>query len=213
MVEDHNIIRASLQALIERRGDLHVVGATSNGEEAVSLAERLKPDVVIMDVVLRGSNMTGMQATREITRSRTGCKVLALSVMEDLAYVKGMLAAGASGYLFKGCSEDELLEAIQAVLAGETYFSEEARHVIQEDYVNLVQKPPGDAPGELTDREREVLRLTALGQSSKSIAADLNISRKTVDAHRRKVMEKLDIWSVAELTKYALRERIILDEE
>jgi len=212
LVEDHTIISSGVHALLEHQADIEVVGEAANGREAVDLATRLSPEVVIMDVVLRGSKISGLQATKQIADLNKGIKVIALSVMEDLAYVKSMLSAGASGYLFKGCSTEELLEAIHAVLQGEVYFSEGARRVVEQDYVNLVQNPL-KSHKELTDRETEILRMTALGKNAKEIADDLEISRKTVDVHKRKIMEKLDLWSVAELTKYALREGIILEDE
>jgi len=213
LVEDHTIIRASLRALLDRQPDLEVVGEAGDGHKAVELVEQIKPDVVIMDVVLRESALCGMEATRKITHFEESPKVIALSVMEELAYVKQMLSAGASGYLFKGCTEKELMEAIHTVLSGRTYFSKDVERVIQEDYVNLVQQPPEKTSTELTDREMEILRLTAMGKAAKEIAGDLQISRKTVDAHKRKLMAKLEIWSIAELTRYALREGIISDED
>lgn len=213
LVEDHTIISSGLHAILEPQADIEVVGKTVNGREAVELAARLSPAVVIMDVVLRGSEISGIEATRQIAELNKDVKVIALSVMEDLAYVKSMLAAGASGYLFKGCSTEELLEAIHAVLQGEVYFSEGARRVVEQDYVNLVQNPLKSHKGELTDREIEILKFVALGKNAKEIADRLDISRKTVDVHKRKIMEKQNLWSVAELTKYALREGIILEDE
>lgn len=125
--------------------------------------------------------------------------------------MKGMIAAGASGYLFKMCSENELVKAIHDVLAGKTCFSEGASQAISKDYMSILRND-GDTPN-LTVREFEMLRLLASGQPSKSIAMNLNISRKTVDAHKRNIMEKLNIWSIAELTQYAMREGIISDNE
>lgn len=213
LVEDHTLIRTSLRALLERQPDIKVVGETANGREAVEMASDLSPDIVLMDVVLRGSEVTGMQATQKIMESNADAKVVALSVMEDLTYVKRMLSAGACGYLFKGCTEDELVAAIHTVLTGKTYFSEDALRVVQEDYVSAVQNQDGSRKSKLTAREVEILQRVASGEPSKSIAVDLNISRKTVDAHRHKIMEKLNIWSVAELTQYAMHEGIITDDE
>jgi len=213
LVEDHTIIRASLKALLGLQPDLELVGETGDGQEAVELAARTKPVIVIMDVVLRESPLSGMEATKKITQSQDGPKVIALSVMEDLAYVKKMLSCGASGYLFKGCTEKELMEAIHTVLSGKTYFSKDVERAIHEDYVSIVQQPVKKNRADLTEREIEILALTAMGGSAKGIAGELNISRKTVDAHKRKLMAKLGIWSIAELTKYALRNGIISDKE
>ncbi len=212
VVEDHTIIRSSLRALIERQQDIEVAGETGDGREAVDLARKLAPDIVLMDVSLRGSGLTGIQATQEITNLKTGAKVIALSVIEELSHVKRMLAAGASGYLFKGCTEAELIAAIHAATNGQTFFSEDATRVIQEDYVAIVQNPES-APSNLSPRELEILKCLVAGHPAKYIAGELEISRKTVDAHKRKIMEKLNIWSIAELTRYALREGIILEDE
>ncbi|MFQ5649851.1 MAG: response regulator [bacterium] len=213
LVEDHTLIRASLRALLEKQPDINVVGEIGDGQKAVDLAEELSPDIVLMDIMLRGSQVSGMQATQKIMAANPETKVIALSVMEDLTYVKRMLSAGACGYLFKGCTEDELVEAVRTVVSGKSYFSEEMLQVIQEDYVTTVQSEDGSAQKKLTARELEILQRIASGDPSKSIASDLNISRKTVDAHKRNIMEKLNIWSIAELTQYAMREGIIGEDE
>jgi len=212
LVEDHTIVRTSLRALLERQQDIEVVGETGDGVEAVDLIEQLSPDIVLMDVALRGSKLNGMQATQKITDSTISTKVIALSLIEELSHVKQMLSAGASGYLFKGCSEDELLAAIHSVSGGKTYFSKKALRAIQEDYVTNAQNP-ADAGSKLSPRELEILKRLVSGHPSKFIAGDLDISRKTVDAHKRRIMQKLNIRSIAELTRYALRERIIVDDE
>lgn len=213
LVEDHTIIRSSLRALLERQPDIEVIGEAATGEKAIDLAGQLLPDIVIMDVVLRGAEISGIQATRKISDMKKGIKVIALSVMEDLAYVKSMLAAGASGYLFKGCTEEDLMEALNNVMQGKVYFSEEAGRAVHEDYVHLMQTPAKLRAGELTPRELDIVRLIALGENPKEIANRLSISRKTVDAHKRSIMEKLGLKSDAELTRYALREGIIREDE
>ncbi len=212
LVDDHTIIRCSLRALLERQHDFEVAGETPDGREAVDMVEQLAPDIVLMDVALRGSDMSGIEATRKITDLQTGTRVIALSLIEALSHVKQMLAAGASGYLFKGCREDELLAAIYAVLEGRTYFSEEAARVIQEDYVAIVQHAI-DAGCKLSPREFEILKQLVSGHPTKFIADELHISRKTVDTHRHRIMRKLSISSIAELTRYALREGIIMGDE
>ncbi len=213
LVDDHDLVRASFCALLERQRDIRIVGQTGDGQDAVEQAAQLCPDVVLMDVTLRGSAINGIQATQRITAACAEAKVIALSVNEELVYVKGMLAAGARGYLFKGCSEAELVDAIHSVVEGKTPFSEGARLAVQEDYLNIIQSPDQSPKARLTARELQVLEMVVAGYPSKGIAIDLNISRKTVDAHRHKIMEKLDIWSVAELTRYALREGVVVDED
>lgn len=213
LVEDHTIIRSSLRVLLERQPGIEVIGEAATGEEAIELAGQLLPDIVIMDVVLRGAEISGIQATRKIIDLQKGIRVIALSVMEDLAYVKSMLSAGASGYLFKGCTEEDLMEALHDVMQGKVYFSEEAGRAVHEDYVHLMQTPAKPRAGELTSRELDIVRLIALGENPKEIANRLSISRKTVDAHKRNLMEKLSLRSDAELTRYALREGIIREDE
>ncbi|MCK6622037.1 MAG: response regulator transcription factor [Calditrichaceae bacterium] len=213
LVEDHTIVRSSLRVLLERQPGIEVIGEAATGEEAIELAGQLLPDIVIMDVVLRGAEISGIQATRKIIDLQKGIRVIALSVMEDLAYVKSMLSAGASGYLFKGCTEEDLMEALHDVMQGKVYFSEEAGRAVHEDYVHLMQTPVKPRAGELTSRELDIVRLIALGENPKEIANRLSISRKTVDAHKRNLMEKLSLRSDAELTRYALREGIIREDE
>lgn len=213
LVEDHNIIRSGLRVFLEQQPDIVIAGEAANGQDAINLARELSPDVFLMDVVLRGSEISGIQATRKITEMKKGIKVIALSVMEEQAYVKGMLSAGASGYLFKGCNEIELMEAIYSVINDETYFSKGAERVIQDAYVDMIQNPAKDRHGDLTDREVEILRLTALGENSKEIGDKLSIHRKTVDTHKRRILEKLNLRNIAELTRYALRHRIIHELE
>ena len=213
LVEDLHVTRSGFRALLEKQPGLEVVGETDNGPEAVKLARESSPDVVIMDLGLRGAGMTGTQATRHITTFNKNIKVIALSVMEASAYVKGMLRAGASGYLSKNCTEEELLEAIEAVKQGERYFSKGVKQIIEEDYVDLVTHPQTTGKGELSGREQDILRLTALGLNAKEIGKELKIASKTVDFHKRSLMKKLNFTSIADLIKYAIREKIIQESE
>ncbi len=212
LVEDLHVTRSGYRALLEKQPGLEVVGETDNAAEAVEKARQLLPDVVIMDIGLRGSEMTGTQATREIMALNQDIKVIALSVMEKTAYVKGMLRAGACAYLSKNCTEDELMEAIEAAMEGRRYFSKGVKEIIEEDYIDIITNPHTHK-GDLSEREWEVLRLTALGLNSKGIGDELNISPKTADAHRRSVMKKLNFKSIADLIKYAIREKIIQESE
>jgi two-component system response regulator NreC len=213
LVEDLHVTRSGYRALLEKQPGLQVVGETDNAAAAVEKARQLAPDVVIMDIGLRGSEMTGTQATREITALDKDIKVIALSVMEKTAYVKGMLRAGACAYLSKNCTEDELMEAIEAAMEGKRYFSNGVKQIIEEDYIEIVTNPHAARQGDLSEREWEVLRLTALGLNSKAIGVELDISSKTADAHRRSVMKKLNFKSIADLVKYAIREKIIQESE
>ncbi len=213
LVEDQHFTREGCKALLEKLPEVEVVGETDNGAEAIDLALRLQPHIVIMDIGLRGSEITGIQATRKITSLGKETKVIALSVWEDGPRIKAMTAAGALGYLSKKCTADELQEAIETVLLGKSYFSTRIKPIIQEEFVNIMQNPTSSNSNDLSEREIEVLRQIALGENTKSIALSLNISPKTVDAHRRKLMEKLRLYTIADLTKYAIREKIIEENE
>jgi two-component system response regulator NreC len=213
LVEDLHVTRSGYRALLEKQPGLEVAGETDNAADAVEKARLLSPDVVIMDIGLRGSEMTGTQATRQITALDKDIKVITLSIMEKSAYVKGMLRAGACAYLSKNCTEDELLEAIEAAMEGRRYFSKSVKEIIEEDYIDIITNPRASRKGELSEREWEVLRLTALGLNSKGIGDELDISPKTVDAHKRSLMKKLNFKSIADLIKYAIREKIIQESE
>ncbi len=207
------MIRAGFRALMEGQPELDVVGETDNGAQAIAMALRLQPHVVIMDIGLRGSEITGTQATRKITSANQEIKVIALSVWDDGAHVKGMMAAGAAGYLSKACTAEELMAAIHTVRQGKYYFSAGINATIQEEFVNILRNSSPSHPNDLSDRELEVLRLIAQGENTKEIALSLKISPKTVDAHRRNLMDKLKLHTVADLTKYAIREKIIQESE
>ena len=207
LADDHRILREGLRSLIAQQADLELVGEAATGEEAVELARRTKPDVVIMDVVLAG--MDGVEATRRIHAELRETRIIALSMHSDRRYVSEMLRAGASGYLVKDGAFEELNQAIRTVMAGRPYLSAVITGSLVEDFVRqtAAQEAPATSPlAMLTAREMEVLRLLANGKRVKDIAALLNISVKTVESHRQNVMDKLEIHSTIELTRYALRE-------
>lgn len=204
LAEDHRITREGLVNLLQERSDMQVVGEAENGREAVRLARELSPDLVIMDVTM--PDLNGIDATRIITSGSNNTKVIALSMYSDKQFVQGMIQAGASGYLLKDCAFEELVSAIQAVIQGDTYLSPGIAGIVVQDYLNKLTTDRSSADTVLTNREREVLQLIAEGNSTKEIAARLSVSVKTVETHRRQIMEKLGIFSIAELTKYAIRE-------
>jgi DNA-binding NarL/FixJ family response regulator len=204
LAEDHRITREGLVNLLQERSDMQVVGEAENGREAVRLARELSPDLVIMDVTM--PDLNGIDATRIITSGSNNTKVIALSMYSDKQFVQGMIQAGASGYLLKDCAFEELVSAIQAVIQGDTYLSPGIAGIVVQDYLNKLTTDRSSADTVLTNREREVLQLIAEGNSTKEIAASLSVSVKTVETHRRQIMEKLGIFSIAELTKYAIRE-------
>ncbi len=204
IVDDHKIVRDGLRMLVEKQPGMVVAGEAENGRNAVQLALKLVPDVVIMDVTMAGLN--GIEATRQIHKEQPQIKLIALSMHSDRRFVTGMLEAGASGYLLKDCAFEELASAIEGVIANRIYLSPEITDIMIRGYVLKSSAKPSSAYADLTDREREVLQLLAEGKSTKQIAGSLTVSIKTIESHRRRIMEKLNIHSIAELTKYALRE-------
>jgi len=205
LADDHKIMREGLRALLERKKDMEVVGEADNGRTTVQLTRELSPDVVIMDITM--PDLNGVEATRQVTTEFPGVKVIALSMHSDRQFVAGIFKAGASAYLLKDCAFDELAAAIRAVVASHTYVSPSIADMVIKDYASQVPVAPDSRLllG-LTPREREVLQLMAEGKNAKEISLRLHISVKTVETHRQQIMNKLGIHSVAELTKYAVRE-------
>ncbi|MCF6289703.1 MAG: response regulator transcription factor [Desulfobacterales bacterium] len=203
LADDHKIMRAGLCSLLEKQPDMEVVAEAENGRRAVQMTIEHKPDVVIMDVSM--PELNGIEATRQIVAAVPGTRIIALSMYSDKRFVVGMLQAGAAGFLLKDCASQDLARAINAVASGKNYLSPEIAGVMIEDYVHRFAV--ADATTQvLTAREREVLQLIAEGWATREIAGRLYVSVKTVETHRRKIMKKLDIHSVADLTKYAIRE-------
>jgi len=204
LADDHKIVRDGLRSLLQAEADLEVVGEAANGREAVRLAQELSPDVVVMDVGM--PDLNGIEATRYIAGGPSGAKVIALSMHSDRRFVEGMLAAGATGYLLKDSAFEELARAIRAVAAGRTYLCPSVAGVVVQALVRASHAAQPARSPVLTPREREVLQLLAEGKSTKQIAGTLGVSVKTVETHRSRIMDKLDVHSVPELTKYAIRE-------
>lgn len=204
LAEDHRITREGLVSMLNDQPDMEVIGEAENGREAVRLAQDLSPNLVIMDVTM--PDLNGIDATRIITSGADKIKVIALSMYSDKQFVQGMIQAGASGYLLKDCAFEELVSAIRAIMQGNTYLSPGVAGIVVQDYLTKLSSDKSSATSVLTAREREVLQLIAEGNSTKAIASRLNVSVKTVETHRRQMMEKLGIFSIAELTKYAIRE-------
>jgi len=204
LVDDHAIIREGLRSLLEKQPEMEVIADTDDGRKAIELVRELLPDIVIMDITMPGLN--GIEATRQITAEFPDVKVIALSIHSKRRFVADMLSAGATGYILKECLFDELVQAIKAVAAGGRYLSPRITDVVVSDYVKRLSATAYSPFEALKTREREVLQLVAEGKSTKQIALGLHVSTKTIEANRRQIMEKLNIHSVAELTKYAVRE-------
>lgn len=203
LADDHKITRQGLRSLLESDKDIEVIAEANNGREAVELSQKLIPDIIIMDVSM--PDLNGVEATKRIITDNTTVKVIALSMHSDTLFVSEMLKSGAAGYLLKDCAFEELLQAIKTVSSGKTYLSPSISGVVVDDYLHRLSKSHVSDVDVLTDREREVLQLLAEGQSTKQIALKLHISAKTIETHRRQIMNKLDLHTVAELTKYAVR--------
>lgn len=201
LVDDHQIMREGLRAILETHPEIHVVGEAADGHEAIAVALATRPDVIVMDVSMRGLN--GVDATRRIVSELPEVKVIGLSMHSDRRFVLAMLSAGAVGYLLKDAAADELLRALQAVVAGKTYLSPAISSIVVETALH-VSRPTEVST--LSGREREVLQLLAEGLTSKDIGRKLHIAVTTVETHRRQIMDKLKLRTVAELTKYAVRE-------
>ncbi|MDD2388848.1 MAG: response regulator transcription factor [Desulfobacterales bacterium] len=204
IADDHKLMRDGIRSLLEKRDGMEVVAAAENGRSAVKLTRKLKPDVVIMDISM--PDLNGIEATRQIISELPDTKVLALSIHSDKQFVSQMLKVGAMGYLLKDCTVDELTHAIYAAINSKTYLSPGVANTVIKDYVNLLAATDSSKASVLTAREREVLQLISEGRKTRQIALDLHVSVKTIETHRRQIMEKLNIHNVADLTKFALRE-------
>jgi DNA-binding NarL/FixJ family response regulator len=204
LADDHKILREGIKSLIEKQSDMQVIGEADNGRETVRLVRELSPDIVVIDISM--PDMNGIEATRQIISKDSRIKIIALSVHSDKRYVTEMLNAGASGYLLKECAFGELVNAIRTVITNRSYLSPEITDVMINDYKHMLSKETLSVFSLLTPREREVLQLLAEGTTTKDIAAKLNVSVKTVETYRQQIMDKLDIHSIAELTKYAIKE-------
>jgi DNA-binding NarL/FixJ family response regulator len=204
LADDHKIIREGIRSLLEKQPGMKVVAEADNGLTALQLVQEIVPDMVIMDIGM--PDLNGIEATRQIVARTPGVKVVALSMHLNKRFVVEMLKAGASGYLLKDCAFDELVQAIRAVVAHKTYLSPKIADAMVKDYIRLFPNIDFSVFSILTPREREVLQLLAEGKSTKQIASSLQLSIKTIETYRQQIMEKLDIHSVAELTKYAISE-------
>ncbi|MBA4386974.1 MAG: DNA-binding response regulator [Verrucomicrobia bacterium] len=205
LADDHEMMRQGLKSLIEQKPGMEVVGEASNGNQTIDLVKKTGAHVVIMDVAM--PDLNGIEATRKILKANSNIKVVGLSGHANREFVREMLKAGASAYVLKARAYEELIRAITEVMKGRKYLSPEVARGVVDEYVGMSsQQNANPAFVVLTDREREALQLMAEGKSTKDIADSLGVSVKTVETHRHNIMEKLNLHSVAELTKYAIRE-------
>ncbi len=204
IADDHKMFRDGLRTLLQRHSDIEVVGEAEDGLTTIKLVEELEPDVVIMDISM--PELNGIEATRKISNDFPYAKVIMLSMHSDRRFVVEGLKAGAAGYLLKDSAFEELVQVIRKVQEDQVYLSSKINDIILKEYIQMVKKGGASAFTVLSPREREVLQLLAEGKSTRQIAELLKVSVKTIETHRKQIMDKLEIRSVAELTKYAIRE-------
>ncbi len=203
LADDHSVVRQGFRRILEAQPDMEIVGEASNGREALEEVANLTPDVVVMDVAM--PELNGIEATRRIKEATPRTRVLALSMHKDSVYVREILRAGARGYLLKDAVDEDLIAAVRAVSRGEGYLSPGVADAVLTDYRQHVTDPIDL----LTSREREVLQLIAEGKTNKEIATLLSLSVYTVDAHRGRIMEKLNLHSTGELVRFAIRKGLV----
>jgi len=203
LADDHAVVRQGFKMILSAQPDMEIVGEAGNGREAVELAEQLRPDVVVMDVAM--PELNGIEATRRVSSAHPHTRVLALSMHKDSVYVREILRAGARGYLLKDSGAGDLVSAVHALARGEGYLSPAVSDAVLDDYRKHVTNPIDL----LSSREREVLQMLAEGKTNKEIAGVLNLSVYTVDAHRGRIMEKLNVHSINELVRFAVRNGLI----
>jgi two-component system response regulator NreC len=208
IADDHGIVRKGLRLQLEQHSNFEVVGEATEGREAVRMAEELTPDVVIMDIAM--PNLNGIQATTQVVKKNPQIGVIILSMFSDETYLMRTLAAGAKGYLLKDSADVDLHRAVEVVAQGKPFFSPAIADTLLEDYMRqLQQRGLQDSYDLLTEREKEILQLLAEGKSNKDVAGILNLSTNTVETHRTRIMQKLDLHSTAEIVLYAVRKGII----
>jgi two-component system response regulator NreC len=208
LADDHTILRAGLKMMLNAQPDMEVVGEAQDGRQAIEETQKLRPDIVLMDITM--PDLNGIEATRQIKRLVSDVKILMLTMHEHDEYVFQALQAGASGYMLKEAADTELITALHVITSGQFYLSPTAQSVVVGDYLQKVRTgEERDSYSSLTEREREILKLVAEGFTNNQIAERLIISPKTVDTHRTHIMDKLNMHSRAELIKYAMRRGLL----
>lgn len=199
LVDDHNLVRDGIRNIIEKKSNMQIIGEASDGREAIKLASKLKPDVIVIDVAMPGLN--GIDAAKQIHKNQPKIKIIGLSMHSGKQFIQGMFRAGAYGYLLKDGDSDELIVAISTVIENKKYLSKD----IKQEYLTELRNNENFRKTLLSAREKEVLQLIAEGKSSKEIGEVLFLSSKTIDVHRNNIMKKIELYTIPELTKYAIQ--------
>jgi DNA-binding NarL/FixJ family response regulator len=209
IVDDHKLIRDGIQSMLEATNDIEVIGSAPSGEDAINKVREIRPDVIIMDIMMGG--MTGIEATRWIKDSDGTIKVVVVSMEASKEYVSAAIKSGVDGYLPKDVDKEVLLEAIRTVHKGGRFFNDAIMKLVFEDFYSneKLKTTPAKLPNDLTKREFEILGLVATGRTNKEVAENLFISVKTVETHKTHILEKLGLRNTAELVKYAIKNNII----
>jgi two-component system response regulator NreC len=211
LADDHPVVRRGMQALLERERDFSIVGVAADGPEAVRLTERLKPDVLVLDLMMPG--LSGLEALRILRERSPRTRIVILSMHSSNAFVAQALQNGAIGYVLKGCPEEDLVRAVKEAAAGRRFLSPPVTEIAINAYIEQSKRGPFDPHETLTPRQREVLQLAAEGKTNAEIAAQLNISQRTVENHRASLMQRLGLQNQSELIRHAIRHGLIpLDE-
>jgi DNA-binding NarL/FixJ family response regulator len=203
LADDHTLVRQGLKLILSAHADLQVIGEAANGREAIELAEKLRPDIVLMDVAMPEVN--GIEATRRMVEANPRIRILVLSMHKEAVYVREILRAGARGYILKDAIDTELLNAVRSIARGDGYVSPAVSGALLNDF----RSNAADPIDLLSGREREVLQLIADGKTNKEIATHLNLSVYTIDSHRGKIMEKLNLHSTGELIRFAMKHGLV----
>jgi DNA-binding NarL/FixJ family response regulator len=206
IADDHKLFREGLITLLTESSEIEIIGQAENGKQAIEKAKKLNPDILIIDIGM--PVISGIEATSILKSEMPGLKIIALTMHSEKHFVKGMLEAGAYGYLFKNCAYDELMRAIKTVYSGKKYLSDEITELVIHDYIAKPQDAGEEEPV-LSEREMEILKLFAEGKSSREISETLFISVKTVGTHKQHILNKLEISSTADMVKYAIKKGII----
>jgi two-component system, NarL family, nitrate/nitrite response regulator NarL len=207
IADDHSMVREGLRSILAGKENIIVIGEASDGFEVINMAKELSPDIILMDISM--PVMNGIEATKILHKELSKVKVIILSMHNNKEYVLQSIKAGAKGYVLKNNSSSELVQSIEIVSNGEAFFSKEVSQMVLNEFVTKSNKNPLKSKGELSSRETEILVLVAKGRNTREIADILSLSQRTVETHREHIMKKLDLHTIADITRYAIKQNLI----